>query len=158
MCERVPIATKLEEKHTTILCSSYVDKSTVKVEGAVNISETGVAQERSEDEVQTPNRVAVIPPLVSSHDQTETFDELDSWRNEGSPDRFSDAVEEERYVEDRSILVTGHVLPLACTNQESSQQVHNESLLIFPPQCPHSSEREPRNESIPLPFWWPVEQ
>ena len=160
--ENVPVATKLriEDKHSTILTSAYVDKSTEKVEGAVsaaNGSGTCIVQERSEEDLHTPNHVVDMPPLWSRQNETEKiFGELDSWRNEGSRDRFSGAIEEQRYEEERSSIVTGLILPpLACIIDEVNGQQMTES--IFPPLYP---ERELSSESNPLRFWctWPSEQ
>ena len=151
VCEKVPKAATLHEKHTAILHHTYVDKSMPKAEGAVSGttgSETGVVQERSEEGVQTHSP----SPVAGRQDEAVIFDELNSYK--GSPDWFDDAIEEERYEEGKSSLVTGRVLPLACF--PSQEQIHNETQLLFP-QDPDSSEQAPSSESVPLPFFWPFE-
>lgn len=148
--QRVP--TTLEEKHTTIVSSAHVDKSTLKAEGGdTTLSDTNGLQipsrqhqndiipEGSEDVVETLS-ADLCPPvshrkdasnLATSQDKTETFDELDSY--ESSPDRFSDAIDEEGSYNENSL-------------------VNDKTQIIS-----LSHHQETSNENVPIPFVWPVE-
>jgi hypothetical protein len=127
--ERIPKT--LEGKHTIIVTSSHVDKSTAKArgDGDTTLSDrngssdvpsrrrhSDIIPETREDEVEAPP--APVSPVndalrlddsrVSCRDERESFEELESYRHE---DRFNDAIEERSYDERRSLLVTGRVLP-----------------------------------------------
>ena len=75
---------------------------------------------------------------------------FDDWSYEGSPecDMFSRPIRADRFCEERSTLVTGHLLPVPLTMNFEIE------FIFFPPQVP--SEQGPRLESIPPPFFWPV--
>ena len=102
-------------------------------------------------------------PHTPDQPDPEIYEELESHIREEPPDRFNDAIEEQGYDEQRSLLVTGRVLPTPILADRRNPQPQNNlfdnetNQLIFPPQHRSSSEQEPSSESIPLPFYWPAE-
>lgn len=114
--ERIP--TTLEEKHATIVTASHVNKSMVKRgrEGDTTLGDRNGSRDIpgrwghsdiiAEDEVEA--RSPHVPQQPHTLD-SEIYEELASYIREEPPDRFSDAVEEQSYDEQRSLLVIGCV-------------------------------------------------
>ena len=102
-------------------------------------------------------------PHTPDQPDPEIYEELESYILEEPPDRFKDAIEEQGYDEQRSLLVTGRVLPTPILADRRNPQPQNNLVdnetnqLIFPPQHRSSSEQEASSKSIPLPFYWPAE-